>query len=94
MDGTRMRLAALACPLALGALLGVAAVLESPTERPADASPEVGETAPATTRGPAVSASAVFGLPHTTPPPTPVEQARRALVPAPLPEPAETAAPE
>lgn len=94
MDGTRMRLAALACPLVLGALLGVAAMLESPSDRPEDRSPESGEAAPATTRGPGVSASAVFGLPHTTPPPTPVQQARRALVPAPLPEPAGTAAPE
>ncbi|MBC3189842.1 hypothetical protein H7X46_02030 [Pseudonocardia sp. C8] len=88
MDGTRMRLVALTAPLALGAVLGVAALLEPPADPPIR---DDGEAAPASTRGPAVTASAVLGYPRTTPPPAPLEQAHTALAPAPLPEPVETA---
>ncbi|MEV1294968.1 hypothetical protein [Pseudonocardia sp. NPDC049635] len=96
MDGTRLRLAALAGPLTIGVVLGVAALMESPADRPADPAPESADTLPATTAATAVSAPAVLGLPHTTPPAAPVREASAnpppAPAPAPVPEPAHTAA--
>ncbi|WFG43401.1 hypothetical protein [Pseudonocardia alni] len=81
MDPARLRLAALAAPVALGALLGVAAMLEPDEVR----LPSVGSI-PVTTRS---TTALLTGVPHTTPPPTPV-QARANLAPQPLPTAAQT----
>ncbi|MEJ8281126.1 hypothetical protein [Pseudonocardia spirodelae] len=81
MDQARLRLAALAAPVALGAVLGVAAALEPDgVHLPSGAAPV---TARATT-------ASLTGFPHTTPPPTPV-QARPGVVPMPVPSAAGTA---
>ena len=79
MDGVRVRLVALAAPLVLGAVLGVAALLEAPAP------------APPTPRGVAVTTSTVFGLPHTTPPPAPPQRTDPVPAPAPRSVPAQTA---
>lgn len=81
MDSARLRLAALAAPVALGVVLGVAAMLEPDDVR----MPSVGSI-PVTTRA---TTALLTGVPHTTPPPTPV-QARANLAPQPLPTAART----
>jgi hypothetical protein len=81
VDPARLRLAALAAPVALGALLGVAAVLEPDEAR----LPSVGSI-PVTTRA---TTALLTGVPHTTPPPAPA-QARANLAPQPLPTAART----
>ncbi|BBF99455.1 MULTISPECIES: hypothetical protein [Pseudonocardia] len=95
MDGTRTRLVALAGPLALGVVLGIAALLESPSDRPAVAIPESADSRPATTAATAASAPAMLGLPPTTPRSEPAREASAnpapAPAPAPAPEPAHTA---
>ncbi|WP_224392572.1 hypothetical protein [Pseudonocardia sp. ICBG1293] len=81
MDPVRLRLAALAAPVALGALLGVAAMLEPDEVRLSTAG-----SLPVTTRA---TTALLTGVPHTTPSPTPV-QARANLAPQPLPTAART----
>jgi hypothetical protein len=88
MDGTRIRLVAIGGPLALAVLLGLAALLGPPAERAAG-SRDAGTIVPATAR--AETGPAMLGLPRTTAAATgPVEQARTAAAPSPLPLPAET----
>ncbi|GAA1393090.1 hypothetical protein GCM10009613_39170 [Pseudonocardia kongjuensis] len=92
MDGTRMRLAALAGPLTVGLVLGVAALLESPADRPPAGTPEPVGTLPATTAATAASAPAMLGLPPATRTSEPAREARANPAPAPAPVPAHTAA--
>lgn len=92
MDGTRTRLAALAGPLTVGVVLAVAALLESPADRPAVVTQESADTLPATTAATAASAPAMLGLPPTTRASEPAREARANPAPAPAPEPAHTAA--
>lgn len=81
MDGTRIRMVAMACPLTLAGGLVLAALVGQPAERPVGPHRGDVEARPATTRATAVTTPAVLDLAQPAPPP--VEQARPGADPVP-----------
>lgn len=91
MDGTRIRLLALAAPLVVGLTLAVAALLAAAGAGDPGAPRVLRDTVSGPVRTVPTAASTVLVLPRTTPPPAPVVGAATGVAPAPAPEPAQTA---